>query len=41
MFEVKKSTMKLCLMTLKTDVKFEGKLTYDFKNDMSLTNLIK
>ena len=41
MFEVKKSTMELCLMTLKTDVKFEGKLTYAFKNDMSLTNLIK
>ena len=28
-------------MTLKIDVKFEGKLTYPFKNDMSLTNLTK
>ena len=34
MFELKKSTEDLCLMALKIDAKFEGKLTYNFKNDM-------
>ena len=29
-----KSTEELCLMTLRTDVKLEGKLTYAFQNDM-------
>ena len=28
------STEELCLMELMTDVKFEGKLTLAFKNDM-------
>ena len=28
------STEKLCLMTLKIDVKFEGKLTFASKNDI-------
>ena len=31
---VKKSTEELCLMALKTDAKFEGKLICAFKNDM-------
>ena len=30
-----KSTEELCLITLKIDAKFEGKLTCAFKNDMS------
>ena len=30
----KKSTEELCLMALKIDAKFEGKLTWAFKNDM-------
>ena len=34
----KKSAEELCLMTLKIDAKFEGKLTCSFKNDM--TNLV-
>ena len=34
MFELKKSVEKLCLMALKIDAKFEGKLTCAFKNDM-------
>ena len=38
MFELK-CTEELCLMSLKIDVKFEGKLTYPFQNDM--TNLAK
>ena len=29
-----KSTEELCLMALKIDAKFEGKLTCTFKNDM-------
>ena len=29
-----KSTEELCLMALKTDAKFEGKLNFDFQNDM-------
>ena len=33
MFELK-SAKELCLMTLKIDAKFEGKLTCVFKNDM-------
>ena len=34
MFELKKSIEELCLMALKTDAKFEGKLICAFKNDM-------
>ena len=34
MFQLKKSTEELCLMALKIDVKFEGKLTCAFSNDM-------
>ena len=30
----KKSTEELCLITLKIDAKFEGKLTCAFKNNM-------
>ena len=30
----KKSTEELCLMTLKIDAKFKGKLTCAFKNEM-------
>ena len=30
----KKRTVELCLMALKIDAKFEGKLTCAFKNDM-------
>ena len=33
MFELKKSIEELFLMALKTDAKFEGKLTRAFKND--------
>ena len=40
MFELKKSAEELCLMALKTDAKFEGKLTFALKNDMrNLANL--
>ena len=34
MFELKKCTEELCLMALKIDAKFEGKLTFALKNDM-------
>ena len=34
MFELKKSVEELCLMALNVDVKFEGKITCVFKNDM-------
>ena len=34
MFELKKSKEELCLMALNIDAKFEGKLTFAFKNDM-------
>ena len=34
MFELKKSIGEFCLMALNIDAKFEGKLTYAFKNDM-------
>ena len=34
MFELKKSLEKLCLMTLNIAAKFEGTMTYAFKNDM-------
>ena len=38
-FELKKNTEKLCLMALKIDANFEGKLTCASKNDMrNLTN---
>ena len=33
MFELK-GTGELCLMELNIDAKFEGKLTFAFKNDM-------
>ena len=33
-FEVKKTTHELCLIALKIDVKFEGKLTLPFLNDI-------
>ena len=35
MFELKKSTEELCLIALKIDIKFEGKLTSTFYNDMN------
>ena len=42
MFELKKSTDELCLMALKTDAKFKGKVTCAFKNDIrNLTNIHK
>ena len=31
---ISKSTRKLCLIALNIDAKFEGKLTFAFKNDM-------
>ena len=34
MFEIKKSTVELCLMALNIDATFEGKMTCAFKNDM-------
>ena len=34
MFELKKSVEELCLMELRIDAKFKGKLTCAFKNDM-------
>ena len=34
MFELKKSIEEFCLMELKCDIKFEGKLTCAFWNDM-------
>ena len=35
-----KFTEELCVMTMKNDAEFEGKLTYRFKIDMSnLTNI--
>ena len=35
---VKKSIKELCLMTIKSDAKFEEKLTCFFKNDKNLVN---